>query len=78
VNKLGLVVIAFICNTVTYAQSVTGTVKDAKTGEPLPFVNVGVVGKNLGTVTDDAAVFNLSPDKYPADSLRISILGYRP
>jgi hypothetical protein len=64
VNKLGLVVIAFICNTVTYAQSVTGTVK--------------VVGKNLGTVTDDAAVFNLSPDKYPADSLRISILGYRP
>ncbi|MES2808272.1 MAG: carboxypeptidase-like regulatory domain-containing protein [Bacteroidota bacterium] len=69
--------IALICSTATYAQLVTGTVKDAKTKQPLSFVNVGVVGKGLGTVTNDAGTFSLALEKYTKDSLRVSILGYK-
>jgi iron complex outermembrane receptor protein len=34
------------------AQTVTGTVTDASTGEPLPFANIIVQGTQLGTATD--------------------------
>lgn len=77
-NKLMPVIIAVMCSTATYAQILTGIVTDDKTKQPLSYVNVGVVGKNLGTVTNDAGEFSLSPDKYTSDSLRVSILGYRP
>ncbi|MFD2146776.1 carboxypeptidase-like regulatory domain-containing protein [Mucilaginibacter antarcticus] len=77
-NKLMPAIIAVMCSTATYAQLVTGTVIDAKTNQALPFVNVGIVGKNSGTVTNDGGAFSLTLDRFHADSLRVSMLGYRP
>ena len=51
-----LLTILFFNNTNNlYAQKITrvrGVVIDANTKEPLPFVNIVFVGKNIGTITD--------------------------
>ncbi|MGH7451460.1 MAG: carboxypeptidase-like regulatory domain-containing protein, partial [bacterium] len=53
-----------------------GQVVDKKTGQPLPGVNVTVVGTNLGATTDPDGryfVLQVSPGSY---SVRASIIGY--
>lgn len=37
----------------TFAQRVEGTVYDKQTGTTLPFVHIGVAGKNMGVVSHD-------------------------
>ncbi len=77
VLPLTLIVLSF--NVVSYAQSrsrIQGTVKDAKTGEVLPGVNVFLVGTSLGAVTDlDGHYFivNVPVGSY---DLRVSMIGY--
>ena len=56
-----------------------GSVVDATTGEPVPFVNIGVVDRAIGTVSNEEGDFLLEfrrEDVGPADILRISSLGY--
>lgn len=61
------------------AQAISGRVTDAKTGQPLPFVNIGVVGKALGTVTNEQGQYQLTfKESLAADTVRISYLGYQP
>ena len=60
------------------AQEISGTVKDAQSGEPLEYVNVGIIGKNAGTVTDSNGQFKLPLNDNNADSLKISMIGYVP
>jgi hypothetical protein len=61
-----------------YAQVVEGTIKDAKTKESLPYVNVGIIGKGVGTVTDIEGTFKLAINNNDTDSLKISMIGYHP
>lgn len=58
------------------AQVFEGFVKDGKTNENLAYVNVGVIGKATGTVTDESGHFKLSLNNSNTDSLRISMIGY--
>ncbi len=60
-----------------YSQTVSGWVKDAKTGEALPFVNVGIVGRTTGTVTNNAGNYSLSLNNNSFDSLKFSMVGYK-
>jgi hypothetical protein len=61
------------------AQAISGRVTDAQTGQPLPFVNIGVVGKALGTVSNEQGQYGLAfQEKLAADTVRVSYLGYRP
>jgi len=61
------------------AQSISGRVTDARTGQPLPFVNIGVVGKALGTVSNEQGQYGLGfQEKLAADTVRVSYLGYQP
>lgn len=61
------------------AQPISGRVTDAQTGQPLPFVNIGVVGKALGTVSNEQGQYGLAfQEKLAADTVRVSYLGYRP
>lgn len=47
------------------------------TGEPIVYASVGIVNRNLGTVTDSLGRFSLSvPAEFAGDSLRISSVGY--
>ncbi|MBD1392362.1 carboxypeptidase-like regulatory domain-containing protein [Mucilaginibacter glaciei] len=58
------------------AQSFEGIVKDAGTGHSLPYVNVGITGKNIGTVTDSAGRYKISLIGHEADIIKISMIGY--
>jgi hypothetical protein len=73
-----LVFLLALVATSARAQLIKGLVSDAKTGQPLPFVNIGVVGKALGTVTNEQGQYQLTfQESLAADTVRISYLGYR-
>ena len=57
-----------------------GQVIDADTEEPLPYVNIGLLNQNIGTVTDEAGYFELEvPGNGFADAtLRFSMIGFEP
>lgn len=59
------------------AQDIRGTVVDAQGQRPAEFVNVGIRGKNIGTVTDERGRFSLVVDaQYDQDTVLFSMLGY--
>ncbi|UOQ53813.1 carboxypeptidase-like regulatory domain-containing protein [Hymenobacter cellulosivorans] len=61
------------------AQTITGTILDAKTHEPLPYVNIGVLHKGVGTVADDKGTYHLPVGPtHATDTVRVSSLGFRP
>lgn len=52
------------------------TVVSESTGEPLIYASVGVINRNLGTVTDTLGHFSLRiPAEFANDSIRISSVG---
>lgn len=61
------------------AQTVSGTVRDASTGETMPYVSIGLMGKAIGTVSDSGGAYSFpaEPD-YLSDTVRFSYIGYRP
>lgn len=62
-------------NTITAV--LTGTVFDSS-GNPLPYVNVGVINNELGTVTDERGQFKINLKNGSIDdTLRISMIGYK-
>ena len=56
--------------------TITGVVKDAKTGETLLGANVKVSGKALGTTTDFDGKFSLKVADAPPFTVEISMLGF--
>ncbi|SEW41170.1 SusC/RagA family TonB-linked outer membrane protein [Chitinophaga arvensicola] len=55
-------------------QDVTGKVTDARTGVPLPGVNIIIKGTTRGTVTNGEGTFTLQAN--PGDILVLSLIGY--
>lgn len=46
---------------------------------PIEYVNIGIPGKNIGTVSDEAGKFGLVVDpRYDTDSVLFSIIGFEP
>jgi hypothetical protein len=75
--KTGLLIFALLLPGLIFSQSQSGKVlsNDTKTG--IAFVNVGIIGKNIGTVTDVSGNFTIILDKTnDKDSLRFSMIGY--
>ena len=59
------------------AQLISGTIRDAATHAALPYVNIGVVGKDLGTVANEQGTYTLAFQQALAiETVRISSLGY--
>lgn len=55
-----------------------GVLLDSVSRQPIEFANVGVVGKGLGTVTNEKGEYTLSvPDSLLNEKLRFSIIGYK-
>jgi hypothetical protein len=59
------------------AQTFEGVIKDAKTNLPLPYVNVGIIGKSVGTVTDSFGHYTINLTDHAVDSLKLSMIGYK-
>ncbi|PID69290.1 MAG: hypothetical protein CR989_02340 [Flavobacteriales bacterium] len=76
IKKLATVLM-FFCSMWLVAQTtVTGTVIDAKSGEPLPGVSVKIVGKALGTTSDFDGNYTIKLKENPPFDIEFSILGY--
>ena len=75
-----LLSLCFIPQIALSQKSLIGQVVDALTEEPLPYVNIGLVEKNIGTVSDDAGYFELEAplDQYADALLRFSMIGFEP
>jgi len=77
-KKSLLIVFALFMGAVTFAQTtVSGTVTDAKSGEPLPGVNIKVSRKAVGTTTDFDGKFTLKISDVPPFTIEVSTLGYK-
>lgn len=75
--KLGGLWLFLLCHSfIIHAQTnaIQGTVKDAKSGTPLPGVTVSVKGKSTGTQTDQQGHFKLQADAQA--TLVFSFIGY--
>jgi len=60
------------------AQDISGQLRDSSTQLPVEYANIGIVGKNIGSLSDSLGNFQLSLNKaLDNDTLRISALGYR-
>lgn len=66
-----------ICYGISYGQiKITGVIKDADGGGPLPGASVTIAGSNQGANTDENGKFQLT---VPANAvLRVSMIGYTP
>ncbi|MGO4921056.1 carboxypeptidase-like regulatory domain-containing protein [Maribacter spongiicola] len=64
-----------------FSQTVfKGVVTDADTGLTLPYVNIGIIDKGLGTVSDEYGAFNFLFDTAKLsdlDTLKVSSIGYK-
>ena len=78
-RKKPLFLFAFLLSfTVLNAQHILqGRIIDAFTKEPLHFVNIGVLKKELGTVSNEDGFFFLEvPDLFAKETLRFSMIGF--
>src|SRR5699024_12465131 len=66
----------FTISSVALSQSVHGTVEEAKSGEPLPGVNVIVKGTTTSTSTDADGIYELNVSS-SQDTLVFSFVGYQ-
>ncbi len=69
---------SFICLN-SFGQSIySGAIKDSISRAPLPYVNIGIINRDVGTVSDVDGKFRISlDDRFNDDSLRISMVGYQ-
>jgi len=70
--------ILFILPIVAFAQTYSGQIFNEKK-EPLGYVNIGIVGKDIGTVSDANGYYSINIDpQFDNDSIRFSFTGYSP
>jgi len=76
--KLLILLLVLSCATVS-GQNISGIVYGEKSKLPVEYVNIGIVGKNTGTVSDLSGKYNLSIDpQFDNDMLLFSCIGYYP
>ena len=70
------IVMLFFC-VVSFAQTtITGTVVDDVSNQPIPSANVIIVGTSEGTVTDFDGNFSLTTDQTPPFTIQVSSVGF--
>ncbi|MGA2408037.1 MAG: carboxypeptidase-like regulatory domain-containing protein [Bacteroidales bacterium] len=75
--KTGLLFFVLFISGSVFSQSQKGKVLSSETNWAIGYVNIGIIGKNVGTVSDEFGNFTLNLDNiYNNDSLRFSIIGY--
>ncbi len=58
-------------------KTIKGIVRDVNTNATLPYVNIGIPGKGIGTATDLNGKFSLTiPVSFANDTLKFSMVGY--
>ena len=79
-TKLSLITIVLCLLLISncYSQTILGTVQNTTTKSPIGYVNIGIVGKNVGTVSDEKGNFVIElNDQYDKDTLKFSMIGFK-
>jgi len=78
--KLLLLLSLLFQSPLSVAQEIfEGRIIDHANGEGIPFVNIGLWGKDIGTVSNENGYFNLKiGNTNDNDTIRISCIGYKP
>ncbi len=78
--KLGTNILLFFFSLSLFAQKLTeGIIKDKETDKPIPYVNIGIVKKERGTVSTEEGKFEFEiPSNLLNDTIKISTIGYQP
>ena len=77
--KITIIVFLLSSNALLFGQQISGTVFEMDGETPVEFVNIGVVGKNVGTVSDRNGNYELLiPAEFHDNTLRFSSIGYHP
>lgn len=76
IRKFAMAILLLCALPILAQTTVTGTVTDAKSGEPLPGVSIKLVGKALGTSSDFDGNYTLEVRENPPFDVEYSILGY--
>ena len=64
----------FFCS---FSQIYSGQLINRETGQPILFANIGIIDKNIGTVSDAAGWFQIELNsKFDEDTLGITCIGY--
>ncbi|MEM7551761.1 MAG: TonB-dependent receptor [Bacteroidota bacterium] len=71
-----LMLVMAVCFTSYGQTTISGTIIEASSGEPLVGVNIVVKGKVIGTITDFDGNFELSTKEAPPLTLVFSIIGF--
>ena len=77
IKRTGILLFILTISLLCYGQSQNGRVLSSDTNSGIGYVNIGVIGGNIGTVTDASGNFTLAIDEsYDNDSIRFSMIGY--
>jgi hypothetical protein len=69
--------IGLIISHSVFSQSQKGIVLSSENNTAIGYVNIGIIGRNIGTVSDESGNFTINLDNdYNNDSLRFSMIGY--
>lgn len=77
---LSIIFVLFIYHcALSQNQIITGTVQNYETNEPLPYVNIGIANKTVGTVSNENGLFKLTlNDKVSKnDTIIFSYIGFQ-
>ncbi|MBA3682879.1 MAG: carboxypeptidase-like regulatory domain-containing protein [Bacteroidetes bacterium] len=76
--KYILILLTFSCNLLAQ-QKISGLILDKTSGKPVSFASLGIVGKQVGTLSDENGVFELilAADQ-TKDTLKVYAIGYKP
>lgn len=76
--KYLLLFLAFTAN-LAAQQKVSGVITDKTTNKPISFASIGIVGKQVGTLSDENGVFELIlAEDQKKDTLKVYAIGYKP
>ncbi len=77
-NKKALFIfLGFLISLVIQCQPYSGKIYIAGTETGISFVNIGIIGRNVGTVSDIDGNFKIELESdYDTDTLRFSMIGY--
>ncbi|MCK6649142.1 MAG: carboxypeptidase-like regulatory domain-containing protein [Bacteroidia bacterium] len=78
INVLSLVVLCMLGVYSAIAQSFSGKILNANDKSPIPFVNIGIVGKGVGTVSDTEGNYRIVlHDSLKENYIKISAIGFK-
>ena len=74
--KINYFILIFLLE-LSFAISISGTIRDLSTGEPLPYTNIIVMDTNIGTASDINGYYIIPSIKPGNYQLKIMVIGYK-